>query len=75
MIYLEKNNSPGKIINLDYVASMNWDNGLTVEFVMASGQTITWEYKNEDDLSEDLNVLANMLHKAGLYMSVDKDQE
>ena len=74
-MFFEKNNSPGQIINLDHVASMNWDNGLTVEFVLANGQTITWDYKSEDDLSEDHNVLANMLHKAGLYMSVDKDQE
>jgi hypothetical protein len=74
-MYLEKNNNPGHIINLDHVASMNWDNGLSVEFVMANGQTVTWRYKNEDDLSEDLNLLADQLHKAGLYMSVDKDQE
>jgi hypothetical protein len=74
-MYLEKNNSPGRIINLDHVASMNWDNGLITEFVMANGQTITWNYKNEDDQMEDLNLLANELHKAGLYMSVDKDQE
>jgi hypothetical protein len=74
-MYLEKNYSPGHIINLDHVASMNWDNGLSVEFVMANGQTVTWDYENEDDLSEDLNLLADELHKAGLYMSVDKDQE
>jgi len=74
-MYLEKNNSPGRIINLNHVASMNWDKELSVEFVMANGQTITWKYKTEDDLSEDLNVLCNMLHKAGLYMSVDKDGE
>mgnify|MGYP005662280783 CR=1 FL=1 len=74
-MFFEKNNSPGKIINLDYVISMNWDKKLSVEFVMANGQTVTWNYKNEDDLSEDLNLLADELHKAGLYMSVDKDQE
>ena len=74
-MFFEKNNSPGKIINLDYVISMNWDKKLSVEFVMANGQTITWNYKNEDDLSEDLNLLADKLHEAGLYMSVDKDQE
>ena len=74
-MFFEKNNSPGKIINLDYVISMNWDKKLSVEFVMANGQTVTWNYKNEDDLSEDLNLLADKLHKAGLYMSVDKDQE
>ncbi|MBT3632683.1 MAG: hypothetical protein HOD11_01430 [Candidatus Marinimicrobia bacterium] len=74
-MYLEKNYSPGHIINLDHVASMNWDIGLSVEFIMANGQAITWEYENEDDLSEDQNLLADGLHKAGLYMSVDKDQE
>ena len=74
-MYLEMNNNPGQIINLDHVASMNWDNGLTTEFVMANGQTITWEYDNEDELSEDLNLLANELHKSGIYMSVDKDGE
>ena len=74
-MYFEQYNSPGQIINLDHVASMNWDNGLTVEFVLANGQTITWDYKSEDELSEDLNLLADGLHKAGLYMSVDKDQE
>ena len=74
-MYLEKNYNLGQIINLDHVASMNWDNGLTTEFVMANGQTITWNYKNEDDQMEDLNLLADELHKAGLYMSVDKDQE
>jgi len=57
------------------VISMNWDKKLSVEFVMANGQTVTWNYKNEDDLSEDLNLLADKLHEAGLYMSVDKDQE
>ncbi len=74
-MYLEKNYNPGQIINLDHVASMNWDNGLTTEFVMANGQTITWNYKNEDDQMEDLNLLANKLHNSGLYMSVDKDGE
>ncbi len=74
-MFIEQNNNPGHIINLDHVASMNWDNGLTTEFVMANGQTITWNYKNEDDQMEDLNLLANKLHNSGLYMSVDKDGE
>lgn len=72
-MYLEKNNNPGQIINLDHVASMNWDNGFTTEFILANGQTITWTYDTEEDQMEDLNLLANELHKAGLYMSVDKD--
>ena len=74
-MYLEKNNNPGHIINLDHVASMNWDKGLSVEFILVNGQTVTWDYKSEDELSEDLNLLADGLHKAGLYMSVDKYQE
>ena len=74
-MYLEKNNNPGQIINLNHVASMNWDKGLSVEFVMANGQTITWTYDTEEDQMEDLNLLADGLHKAGLYMSVDKDGE
>ena len=74
-MFIEQNNSPGQMINLDHVASMNWDNGLTTQFLMASGQTITWEYENEDDQMEDHNLLADELHKAGLYMSVDKDGE
>ena len=74
-MYLEKNNNHGQLINLDHVASMDWDNGLTTEFVMTNGQTIKWKYENEDELSEDQNLLADGLHKAGLYMSVDKDQE
>jgi hypothetical protein len=74
-MFIEQNNSPGHIINLDHVASMNWDKELSVEFVMANGQTITWDYKSEDELSEDQNLLADGLHKAGFYMSVDKDQE
>ena len=72
-MFVEQNNNPGLIINLDHVASMNWDKGLSVEFVMVNGQTITWTYENEDDQMEDLNLLANELHKSGLYMSVDKD--
>ena len=72
-MFIEKNYSPGQIINLDHVASMNWDKGLSTEFVMANGQTITWTYDTEEDQMEDLNLLANELHKSGLYMSVDKD--
>ena len=74
-MYLEKNNSPGRIINLDHVASMDWDKELSVEFILANGQTVTWRYKTEEEQMEDLNLLADELHKTGLYMSVDKDQE
>ena len=75
MILLEKYDNPGQIINLDRVDSMDWGNGLTTQFLMANGQTITWNYKNEDDQMEDLNLLADKLHEAGLYISVDKDGE
>ena len=74
-MFIEQNSSPGQLINLDHVASMDWDNGLSVEFVMVNGQTIAWTYDTEEDQMEDLNLLANELHKAGLYMSVDKDGE
>ena len=52
-MFIEQNNNPGLIINLDHVASMNWDKGLSTEFVMANGQAITWEYKNEEEQMED----------------------
>jgi len=74
-MYLEMNNSPGHIINLDHVASMNWDNGLSVEFAMANGQTITWEYENEDDQMEDLDKVGKLLHKTHQLISVELDQE
>ena len=74
-MFIEQNSSPGQLINLDHVASMDWDNGLSVEFVMVNGQTITWTYDTEEDQMEDLNLLADKLHEAGLYMSVDKDGE
>jgi len=75
MIYLEKNNSPGKIINLDHVASMNWDKGLSTEFVMANGQAITWEYKNEEEQMEDLDKVGKLLHRTHKLISVELDQE
>jgi hypothetical protein len=74
-MFIEQNNSPGHIINLDHVASMDWGKGLSTEFIMANGQTITWTYDNVDEQMEDLNLLANKLHNTGLYMSVDKDGE
>ncbi|MBC8193573.1 MAG: hypothetical protein H8E18_14395 [FCB group bacterium] len=75
MIYFEKKNSPGQLINLEYVASMNWDNGLTTQFLMTNGQTITWEYENEDDQMEDLDKLDNHLRNADKLISVELDQE
>ena len=74
-MFIVQNGRAGQFINLDHVASMNWDKELTTEFFMANGQIITWEYENEDDLSEDLNVLCNMLHDADQFISAAKDQE
>ena len=48
-MFIEKNNNPGLIINLDHVANMNWDKELSVEFILANGQTITWKYKTEEE--------------------------
>lgn len=39
-MYLEKNNSPGKIINLDHVTNMEWDNPYMVEFSMINGESV-----------------------------------
>ncbi len=74
-MFLEKNNSPGKIINLDHVASMNWDKELSVEFIMVNGQPITWDYENEEDQREDHNMVSKHLHNAGKLLSVELDQE
>ena len=74
-MFIEQNNSPGQIINLDHVASMDWDNELTTQFLMANGQTITWEYENEDDQMEDLDKLDNHLRNADKLISVELDQE
>ena len=74
-MYLEKNNSPGRIINLDHVASMDWDKELSVEFVMANGQTITWKYKTEEEQMEDLDKVGKLLHRTHKLISVELDQE
>ncbi len=74
-MFLEKNNSPGKIINLDHVSSMDWDKGLTTEFIMVNGQTITWDYKNEEDQREDHNMVSKHLHRTHRLLSVELDQE
>jgi len=74
-MYLEKNNNPGHIINLDHVASMNWDKELSVEFVMANGQTITWKYKTEEEQMEDLDKVGKLLHRTHKLISVELDQE
>ncbi len=75
MIYLEKNNSPGQIINLDNVASMDWDNGLTAQFVMTNGLMIPWTYDSEEEKGEDLAKVTETLHNAGKLISVELDQE
>ena len=75
MIYLEKNNSPGQLINLEYVASSIWDNGLTTQFVMANGSMIPGTYASEDEQMADLDKMSKHLHNAGKLISVELDQE
>ncbi len=74
-MYLEKNNSPGQLINLEYVASMDWDIGLTAKFIMANGSMIPWTYDSEEDKGEDQAKVTDMLYKAGNLISVELDQE
>jgi hypothetical protein len=74
-MYLEKNNNSGRIINLDHVASMDWDKELSVEFIMANGQTITWDYQNEEEQMEDLDKVGKLLHRTHKLISVELDQE
>ncbi|MBT5268247.1 MAG: hypothetical protein HN633_10595 [Candidatus Marinimicrobia bacterium] len=74
-MYLEKNNSPGRIINLDHVASMDWDKELSVEFILANGQTVTWRYKTEEEQMEDLDKVGKLLHRTHKLISVELDQE
>ena len=74
-MYLEKNNSPGRIINLEHVMAMNWDKGLTTEFVMVNGETITWTYTDVDDQMVDLDKLSKLLYNAGKLISNELDQE
>jgi hypothetical protein len=75
MIFLEKNNSPGQLINLEHVASSNWDNGLTAEFVMTNGLMIPWTYDSEEEKGEDLAKVTETLYKACKLISVELDQE
>ncbi len=74
-MYLEKNNSPGQLINLEHVASMDWDKELTTEFVMANGLMIPWTYDSEADKGEDQAKVTDMLYKAGNLISVELDQD
>ncbi len=74
-MYLEKNNNMGHIINLDHVASMDWDKGLTTEFIMANGKIITWTYDKEEDQMEDLDKVGKQLYAAGMLISAELDQE
>jgi hypothetical protein len=74
-MYLEKNNSPGRIINLDHVASMDWDKELSVEFILANGQTVTWRYKTEEEQMEDLDKVGKLLHRTHKLISFELDQE
>ncbi len=74
-MFIEQNSSPGQLINLDHVASMDWDNGLTTEFVMANGQTIKWSYDTEEDQMEDLDAVSRLLYDTDMLISVEMDQE
>jgi len=69
MMFLEKYNNIGLIINLDHVVSMNWNNGLTTEFLMVNGETIKWEYKFEDEQMEDLTIIQQGLARKGQFLS------
>ena len=75
MLFLEKNNSPGLMINLEQVASINWDEGLNTEFLMANGETVIWEYENEESQMEDLDKVGKVLHSTHKLISVELDQE
>jgi len=74
-MYLVQINSPGQFINLDHVAVMDWDKGLSTEFIMANGQTVTWTYDNEDDKMEDLQTVSRILYDTDMLISVELDQE
>jgi len=55
--------------------AMNWDKGLTTEFVMTVGPTITWQYDSEDERAVDLDKLSKLLYNAGKLISNELDQE
>jgi len=55
--------------------AMNWDNGLTTEFVMTNGETITWTYADVDVQMVDLDKLSKLLYNAGKLISNELDQE
>jgi len=74
-MYIVQNCSPGQIINLDHVASINWDKGLSVEFIMVNGQTLTWQYGNVDYQMEDLEAVTRLLYDTDILVSVELDQE
>jgi hypothetical protein len=74
-MYIVQNNSPGQFINLDHVAVMDWDKGLSTEFIMANGQTITWTYDNVDEQMEDLQTVSRILYDTDMLISVELDQE
>jgi len=74
-MYIVQNNSPGQLINLDHVTSMDWDKELSTEFVMANGLTIAWTYDNEEDQMEDLDKVSKLLYDGNMLVSVELDQE
>jgi len=55
--------------------AMNWGKGLTTEFVMTVGPTITWQYDSEDDQMVDLGIVSKRLYDGGMLISVELDQE
>jgi len=74
-MHIVQNNSPGQFINLDHVAVMDWDKGLSTEFIMANGQTVTWTYDNVDEQMEDLQTVSRILYDTDMLISVELDQE
>ena len=74
-MYLVQNNRAGQFINLEHVLAMNWDKGLTTEFVMVNGETITWTYTDVDDQMQDLGIVSKHLYDGGMLISVEMDRE
>ena len=73
-MYLQKNYDSGRIINLNHVASMDWDKELSVEFIMANGQIVIWTYENDAHRLADLDNVSRILYRSGKLISFDRDQ-
>ncbi len=72
-MYLQKNYDSGRIINLNHVASMDWDKELSVEFIMANGQIVIWTYENDAHRLADLDNVGRVLYRSGKLISFDLD--